>query len=65
MTEDSDWTLAHDIVDVHGTEAATVVRDNARVAALACQAAQSKSWIKVLGIIQRQQADKAPPVPTA
>lgn len=53
-----DHKLARDIIDVHGTEAATVARGNARGAALAGQAAQAKSWIRVLGVIQRQQAGK-------
>jgi hypothetical protein len=58
MIEGSDnHALARDIIEVHGREAATVARDNARSAALAGQAAQAKSWIRVLGIIQRRQAD--------
>ena len=32
---------------------------NARAAALAGQAMQARSWIRVLGIIQRQQVGKA------
>jgi hypothetical protein len=48
--------LARDMIDVHGAEAATVARGNARGAALAGQPAQAKSWIRVLGIIQRHQA---------
>jgi hypothetical protein len=60
MTDGSeDHKLARDIIDVHGREAATVARENARAAALAGQAAQAKSWIRVLGNIQRQQAGKA------
>jgi hypothetical protein len=56
--DDSDQeTLARDMMDVHGAEAATVARGNARSAALAGQPAQAKSWIRVLGIIQRHQAD--------
>ena len=55
MTEGSDdHKLAHDMIDVHGREAATVARGNARAAALAGQAIQARSWIRVLGIIQRQ-----------
>jgi len=50
--------LAHDMIDVHGREAATVARVNARAAALAGQAEKAKSWIRVLGTIQRQQAGK-------
>jgi hypothetical protein len=57
MTDSSsDQILARDMIEVHGTEAASVARDNARTAALAGQATQAKSWIRVLGIIQRQQA---------
>ena len=48
--------LACGIIDVHGMEAATIVRGNARGAALAGQLARAKSWIRVLGIIQRRQA---------
>jgi hypothetical protein len=48
--------LARDMIDVHGAEAATVARGNARHAALAGQPAQAKSWIRVLDVIQRQQA---------
>jgi hypothetical protein len=58
----SDETLARDMIDVHGTEAATVARGNARAAALAGQAPQAKSWIRVLGVIQRQQVGKASPI---
>jgi hypothetical protein len=60
MTDGSDdQRLARDMIDVHGREAATVARANARAAALAGQASQAKSWIKVLGMIQRQLADNA------
>jgi Trp operon repressor len=48
--------LARDMIEVHGAEAATIARGNARGAALAGQPAQAKAWIRVLGIIQRQQA---------
>ena len=54
-------SLARDMIEVHGWEAATVARDNARTAALGGQISQAKSWIRVLGMIQRQQAAKAPP----
>ena len=50
-------SLARDMIDVHGAEAATVARGNASGAALAGQPAQAKSWITVLGIIQRHQAN--------
>ncbi len=51
--------LARKMIDVHGTQAATIARENARGAALAAQPAQAKRWISVLGIIQRQQAGKS------
>ena len=53
-----DDKLAGNMIDVHGRKAATVARANARAAALAGQAEKAKSWIKVLGAIQRQQAGK-------
>lgn len=56
-------TIAHDMIDVHGTEAAAVARANARAAALAGQVGQAKSWIRILGIIQRRQTSKATPSP--
>jgi hypothetical protein len=54
-------SLARDMIEVHGAEAATVARNNARAAALGGQALRAKSWIKVLGMIQRQQTGKASP----
>jgi hypothetical protein len=51
--------LAHNMIAVHGAEATTIVRANARGAAVAGQPAQAKSWIRVLGIIQRSQALKS------
>jgi hypothetical protein len=51
--------LARDMIDVHGREAATVARENARAAAVAGQAEKAKSWIRVLGIIQRHRAGEA------
>lgn len=57
MTDDSDDdTLARDIINVHGPMAAGVARDNARAAVVAGQGIQARSWIRVLAIIQRQQA---------
>jgi hypothetical protein len=56
--------LAGDMIDVHGREAATVARENARAAALAGQPTQAKNWIRVLGIVQKQQAGKAPTIRT-
>ena len=51
--------LARNMIDVHGAEAANVARGNARSAALAGQPAQAKSWTRVLGIVQWNQADRA------
>jgi hypothetical protein len=51
-------TLARDMIEVHGTEAATIARDNARAAALAAQIPEAKAWIRVLGIIQRIRPTK-------
>ena len=48
--------LARDLIEVHGNEAPTIARGNARTAALAGQPALAKSWIRVLSTIQRQQA---------
>jgi hypothetical protein len=63
MSDDSvdEQSLARDMIEVHGMEAATVARSNARGAALAGQAAQAKSWIRVLGIIQRRRAGEVSP----
>ena len=51
--------LARDLIEVHGDEAPMVARGNARTAALAGQPNVAKSWIRVLSIIQRQQAGEA------
>ena len=48
--------LARDLIEVHGNGAPAVARDNARTAALAGRPIVAKSWIRVLSIIQRQQA---------
>ena len=48
--------LARDLIEVHGNEAPTIARGNARSAAVAGQPTLAKSWIRVLSIIQRQQA---------
>ncbi len=57
MADGSDeQLLAHSIIEVHGAQAATIARENARGAALAGQPTQAKAWIRVLGIIQRRQA---------
>ena len=59
MIEGSDdYAFARDIIEVNGREAATVACENASAAGLAGQSAQAKAWIRVLGIIQRQQAGK-------
>lgn len=57
--------LAHGMIEVHGTRTAAVARENARAAALAGQAMQAKSWIRMLGIIQRRQAGQVSPLPTS
>jgi hypothetical protein len=49
-----DDALAHDMIEVHGSAAAAVARANARAAALAGTIALAKSWIGVVGAIQRQ-----------
>jgi hypothetical protein len=55
MTDGPDnQILSRDMIDVHGTKAAAVARGQCRTAALAGQATQAKSWIRVLGVIQRQ-----------
>lgn len=54
-------SLARDMIEVHGVEAATVARANARAVALGGQVLRAKSWIRVLGMIQRPQAAKVPP----
>ena len=60
MTDETDDdTLARDIIDVHGSRAAVVARDNARTAALAGQGMRARSWIRVLAIIQRRQGRQA------
>jgi hypothetical protein len=48
--------LARDLIEVHGNDAPTIARGNARTAALAGQPTLAKSWIRVLSKIQRQQA---------
>jgi hypothetical protein len=59
MDNPDEELLARNMIDVHGAEAATIVRANARGAAVAGQPVQAKSWIRVLGIIQRSQALKS------
>ena len=63
--ESDEHTLARDMIEVHGAEAPTVARGNARAAALAGQVTRAKSWIRVLGIIQRRQAGQASPLRTS
>ncbi len=67
LTEGSDDAVARlrDMIEVHGLEAAAVARDNAAPplhAALAGQATRAKAWIRVLGIIQKQQGIRASPM---
>ena len=57
--DDGAAKLARDLIEVHGGDAPTIARGNARTAALAGQPALAKSWIRVLSIIQRQQAGRA------
>jgi hypothetical protein len=54
--DDGAGKLARDLIEVHGNEAPTIARGNARTAALAGQPMLAKSWIRVLSMIQRQQA---------
>jgi hypothetical protein len=56
--ESDDRMLAYDMIEVHGDAAVAVARSNARSAALAGQVVHAKSWIRVLAIIQRHQANK-------
>jgi hypothetical protein len=48
-------SLALDMIEVHGAAAALIARENARIEALAGRAPQAKSWMRILGIIQRRQ----------
>jgi len=45
--------LARNMIEVHGASAAQVARENARAAAVGGQAAQARSWLGMLEIIQR------------
>lgn len=64
MTDEiDDDTLARDMFEVHGSGAAAVARENARSAAIAGQGVQARSWIRVLGLIQRRQAGQVNPQP--
>jgi hypothetical protein len=53
--DDGAGKLARDLIEVHGNDAPTIARGNARTAALAGQPMLAKSWIRVLSMIQRQQ----------
>jgi hypothetical protein len=53
--DDGAGKLARDLIEVHGNDAPTIARGNARTAALAGQPTLAKSWIRVLSMIQRQQ----------
>jgi hypothetical protein len=57
--DDGAGKLVRDLIEVHGTDAPTIARGNARTAALAGQPTLAKSWIRVLSMIQRQQAGAA------
>jgi hypothetical protein len=57
--DDGAGKLARDLIEVHGNDAPTIARGNARTAALAGQPMLAKSWIRVLSMIQRQQAGAA------
>jgi hypothetical protein len=55
--EDADEpALALDMIEVHGASAAIVARENARIEALAGRGPRAKSWMRILGIIQRRQS---------
>jgi len=41
------------MIAVHGPEAAHVARENARLATIAGHAAQARSWLRTLDIIQQ------------
>ena len=58
-SEGDEAELARDMIDVHGADAASVARENARSAALAGQMAQARRWLKAVGHIQRQPAGSA------
>jgi len=55
VDDDGAVKLARDLIEVHGNDAPTIARGNARTAALAGQPMLAKSWIRVLSMIQRQQ----------
>jgi hypothetical protein len=55
VDDDGAVKLARDLIEVHGNDAPTIARGNARAAALAGQPTLAKSWIRVLSMIQRQQ----------
>ena len=55
-------SLARDMLDVHGPNAAVVARDNARAAALAGRRERAKFWIRVLGLIQQRGAATGEPL---
>ena len=57
--DDGAGKLVRDLIEVHGNDAPTIARGNARTAALAGQPTLAKSWIRVLRMIQRQQAGAA------
>ena len=63
FTDAAEQSLARDMIDVHGAQAAVVARDNARTAALAGQKPQARSWIRVLDFIQRRGTDAEALIP--
>lgn len=56
--DDDEQMLARDMIDVHGTAAASVARDNVRAAAVAGQRPKARHWLRVLGMIQQIQTEK-------
>ena len=58
-TEPDEPLLARSMIEVHGAEAAAVARGNARKAVLSGRPMQARSWIRVLGLIQRRRAGLA------
>ncbi|GEM_PF-2165367 len=56
----NEHSLARSMIEVHGMEAAAAVAwANNRAATRAAQLVQAESWIRVLGVIQRCQTDRA------
>ena len=51
--------LAHNMIEVHGNEAAGVARANSRADAVVGEIVAAKIWLRVLREIQRQLAERA------